>query len=50
MKREDLMKVYQPKEELEMRVKNLLNTLEEKSVRRMLENKSKVKLTTTCFC
>lgn len=35
MKREDLMKVYQPKEELEMRVKNLLNTLEEKSVRRM---------------
>lgn len=35
MKREDLMKVYEPKEGLEMRVKNVLNTLEEKPVRRM---------------
>lgn len=32
MKREDLMKVYQPKAELEMRVKNVLNALEEKPV------------------
>ena len=35
MKREDLMKVYQPKENLEMRVKNVLNTLEEKPARSM---------------
>lgn len=35
MKREELMKVYQPKEGLEMRVKNALNTLEEKPVRCM---------------
>ena len=35
MKREDLMKVYQPKEGLEMRVRNVLNTLEEKPVRCM---------------
>ena len=35
MKREDLLKVYQPKEELEMRVRNVLNTLEEKPARRM---------------
>ena len=35
MKREDLMKVYQPKENLEMRVKNVLNTLEEKPARRV---------------
>lgn len=35
MKREDLMKVYQPKEALEMRVKNVVRTLEEKPVRRM---------------
>ena len=35
MKREDLMKVYQPKESLELRVKNILNTLEEKPARRM---------------
>ena len=35
MKREDLMRVYEPKEELNMRVKNVLSTLEEKPVRRM---------------
>ena len=35
MKREDLMKVYEPKEGLNMRVKNVLSTLEEKPVRRM---------------
>ena len=35
MKREDLMRVYEPKAGLEMRVKNVLNTLEEKSMRRM---------------
>ena len=32
MKREDLMNVYEPKEGLDMRVKNVLNTLEERSV------------------
>ena len=32
MKREELMRVYEPKEELNMRVKNVLSTLEEKSV------------------
>ena len=35
MKREELMKVYQPKEEFEMRVRNVLNTLEERPARRM---------------
>ena len=35
MKREDLMKVYQPKEGFDMRVKNVLNALEEKPLRRM---------------
>ena len=35
MKREDLMRVYEPKEGLEMRVKNVLNSLEEKPLRRM---------------
>lgn len=35
MKWEDLMKVYEPKEGLNMRVKNVLSTLEEKPVRRM---------------
>lgn len=35
MKREDLMKVYEPKEELNMRVKNVLSRLEERPVRRV---------------
>ena len=35
MKREDLMRVYEPKGGLEMRVKNVLNSLEEKPMRRM---------------
>lgn len=35
MKREDLMKVYEPKEELNMRVKNVLSTLKEQPVQRM---------------
>ena len=34
MKREDLMRVYEPKEGLNMRVKNVLSTLEEKPARR----------------
>lgn len=35
MKREDLMKVYQPKEGLDMRVKNVLDTLKERPARRV---------------
>ena len=35
MKREDLMRVYEPKAGLEMRVKNVLNSLEEKPMCRM---------------
>ena len=35
MKREELMKVYEPKEELNMRVKNVLGKLEERPVRSM---------------
>ena len=40
MKREDLMRVYEPKEGLEMRVKNVLNTLEERPARRMSMRKA----------
>ena len=35
MKREELMRVYEPKENLEMRVKNVLGKLEERPVRSM---------------
>lgn len=40
MKREDLMRVYEPKEEIDMRVKNVLNTLEERPARRMSMRKA----------
>jgi len=47
MKREDLMKVYQPKEELEMQVRHVLNTLEERPVCRM--NTRRVVLLAACM-
>lgn len=40
MKREDLMRVYEPKEGIDMRVKNVLNTLEERPARRMSMRKA----------
>ncbi len=42
MKREDLMRVYEPKEGIDMRVKNVLNTLEERPARRMSMRKAAV--------
>ena len=40
MKREDLMRVYEPKEGLDMRVRNVLNTLEERPAHRMSMRKA----------
>lgn len=47
MKREELMRVYQPKEELEIRVRHVLNMLEERPVCRM--NTRKVVLLAACM-